>query len=413
MRLLLHGINFTPELIGIGRYTGELAARLAARGHAVTVLTAPPYYPHWQVQESHRGRGWHREFLQGVEVLRSPLYVPRRPTGLKRLLHDLSFGAACLAWWPGLARRRWDVLVAICPPLITGPAILALAARERRPFVFHYQDLQVDAARELGLLRNPHLLRLLESSERWLLRRAAAVSTISGGMADRLRDKGVDPARLHLLPNWADLDEIQPLAPDNDIRARWAPGRRTVVLYAGNLGEKQGLEIILECARELQAHPDLIFLIAGQGAARERLLAQARQQALDNVRFLPLQSHQDFPRLLAAGDLHLVVQKAGAADLVMPSKLTNIMAAGRPFVATAARQSELARVTRDSGGGVVVPPGDPGALVRAVLDLAGDPDRRRQLGARGRLYAEGHLAREVILDRWEALLSALGRRPHG
>ncbi len=410
MRILIHGINYFPELIGIGRYTGDLAAGLAARGHRVTVLTAPPYYPHWRVQEPYRRRGWLREVIQGVEVLRAPLYVPSRPTGPRRLLHDLSFGVACLPWWPALLRRPWDVALAVCPPLVTGPAMLALATARGLPFAFHYQDLQVDAARQLGLLGGGPLFAFLELLERLLLRRAAAVTTISRGMAARLQDKGVPPARLHLLPNWADLETIRPLPPDNPLRDRWRLPGRTTVLYAGNLGEKQGLETLLDCARRLRDRPDLAFLIAGAGAARERLQAAAVREGLDNVRFLPLQSQEDFPLLLAAGDLHLVVQQAGAADLVMPSKLANIMAAGRPFVATADPASELGRITRESGAGLLTPPGDAAALSAAVRELAADPSRRRLLGDRGRRYAETHLRRQTLLDRWEALLAGLAGR---
>ena len=129
MRILIHGINYAPELVGIGRYTGELGAWLASRGHAVTVLAGPPYYPEWRVAPAYRPQRWRREFLGGVEVLRAPLYAPARVTGRTRVLHELSFGASCLYWWLAeLWRRPWDVVLAVCPllqsahPLPAGPA---------------------------------------------------------------------------------------------------------------------------------------------------------------------------------------------------------------------------------------------------------------------------------------------------
>jgi colanic acid biosynthesis glycosyl transferase WcaI len=203
MRILIHGLNYAPELIGIGRYTGELGAWLASRGHAVTVLAAPPYYPQWRVAAGYRPQRWRRERLDGVEVLRAPLYAPSRVTGRGRLLHELSFGASCLYWWLAeLWRRRWDAVVAVCPPLQSGLIPSLLASRQAIALVIHIQDLQLDAARQLGLLRQPALLAGLERLESFLWGRAQAVTTISRAMADRIQAKGVWPGRLHVLPNW-------------------------------------------------------------------------------------------------------------------------------------------------------------------------------------------------------------------
>lgn len=407
MRLLIHGINYAPELTGIGRYTGEMAAWLAARGHAVTVLSAPPYYPQWRVSPDYRHRGWLREWLNGVEVLRAPLYVPARVTGPRRILHEISFGASCFYWWPRLLKARWDAVLAVCPPLQCGLMPAWLARRQGIPFIFHLQDLQVDAAQQLGLLKQPGLLALLKGLEGRLLRRAQAVTTISAGMAARLADKGVPPQRLHLLPNWADLEQVRPLPRDNPLRAELGLTSEVLVLYAGNLGEKQGLEVILQTARLTRPRAEIRYLVAGDGAARGRLLELAQHYSLDNFAFFPLQSSQRFPWLLASGDIHLVVQRGQAADLVMPSKLANILAAGRPFIATAWPDTELARVTVDSQAGILVPPDDSQALAEAILKLAGEEVGREHMGIRARRYAEEYLGRETILSRLEDLLLRL------
>lgn len=406
MRLLMHGINYAPELIGIGRYTGELGAWLASRGHAVTVLTAPPYYPEWRVPAPYRRR-WLREWRDGVEVLRAPLYAPGQVTGRGRLLHELSFGAGCLPWWPSLMGRRWDAVLAVCPLLQSGLMPALLARRQGTPFIFHFQDLQVDAARELGILRQSLLLAAMARLERFLLRRAAAVTTISQAMAARLQEKGVPAARLHLLPNWADVEHIRPAGRGNRLRQELGLRSETVVLYAGSMGEKQGLEIILEAAVMTRDHAAIRYVLAGEGGAKPRLLTEARRLGLDKVMWLPVQSEADLPLLLAAGDIHLVVQKQKASDLVMPSKLANILAAGRPFIATAGPDTELGRVTRDSLAGVLVPPEDPHALVRAILELAAGEEKRERMGVKARMYAETWLDRQHILARWEALLLRL------
>src|SRR5208337_4854890 len=401
-------MNYAPELLGIGRYTGELGAYLASRGHQVTVLTAAPYYPQWRVREDYRPQRWRREWRDGVEVLRAPQYVPGRVSGLGRLLQECSFGASCLYWWSTcLLLRRWDAMVAVCPPLTSGLVPGLLARRLAAPLVIHVQDLQLDAARELGILRQPLLLAGLARLELHLFRQARAVTTISRSMAARLAAKGVPPARLQVLPNWADLDKVRPGPRLNALRRELGLTSEIVVLYAGNLGEKQGLEVILEAAALTRGKPSIRYLVAGEGAARDRIKLRAQDLGLDNLTFLPLQSNSRLPLLLAAADLHLVVQRQKAADLVMPSKLTNIMAAGRPFIATAGEGTELARVTSESRAGLVVPPEDGRALAQAVLGLAGDPGARKEMGVRARRYAEAFWDRERILRQWEELLRGL------
>ena len=408
MRLLIHGMNYAPELLGIGRYTGELGAYLASRGHQVTVLTAAPYYPQWRVREDYRPQRWRREWRDGVEVLRAPQYVPGRVSGLGRLLQECSFGASCLYWWSTcLLQRPWDAMVAVCPPMTSGLVPGLLARRLAVPLLIHVQDLQLDAARELGILRQPLLLAGLTWLELHLFRQARAVTTISRSMAARLAAKGVPPARLQVLPNWADLDKVRPGPRLNALRRELGLTSETVVLYAGNLGEKQGLEVILEAAALTRGKPSIRYLVAGEGAARDRIKLRAQDLGLDNLTFLPLQSNSRLPLLLAAADLHLVVQRQKAADLVMPSKLTNIMAAGRPFIATAGEATELARVTTESRAGLVVPPEDGRALAQAVLGLAGDPGARKKMGVLARRYAEAFWDRERILRQWEELLRGL------
>jgi colanic acid biosynthesis glycosyl transferase WcaI len=408
VRLLIHGMNYAPELLGIGRYTGELGTYLAARAHQVTVLTAAPYYPQWRVQEDYRPQRWRREWRDGVEVLRAPQYVPARVSGLGRLLQECSFDASCLYWWSTcLLERPWDAMVAVCPPMTSGLVPGLLARRLGIPLVIHVQDLQLDAARELGILRQPLLLEVLTWLELRLLRQARKVTTISRSMAARLAAKGVAASRLQVLPNWADLDKVRPGPRLNALRRELGLTSETVVLYAGNLGEKQGLEVILEAAALTRSKPSIRYLIAGEGAARERIKLRAQDLGLDNVTFLPLQLNSRLPLLLAAADLHLVVQRREAADLVMPSKLTNIMAAGRPFIATAARATELGRVTTESRAGLLVPPEDGRALAQAVLALAQDPGARKEMGIRARRYAEAFWDRERILGQWEELLKGL------
>lgn len=410
MKILLYGINFAPELTGIGKYTGEMAQWLAAAGHEVRVITAPPYYPDWLVGEGHSARRYRREVWQGVRVVRVPLWVPRQPGGLKRLLHLGSFALASL---PALlAQWRWkpDVVWVVEPPLMCAPAAAAFAALRGAQSWLHVQDYEVDAAFDLGLIRGRALRRAVQAAERWLMRRFDRVSTISGRMRDRALDKGVAPERVLHFPNWVDISGIAPLTAPSPYRTELGLAEGAVVaLYSGNMGNKQGLEILAELARRVRDEPRIQFVLGGSGSGKAEL--QARCADLPNVRFLDLQPLERLNHWLGLADVHLLPQRADAADLVMPSKLTGMLASGRAVLATAMSGTELCRVVeRDAACGLVVPPEDPAAMADALRALARDPVRRAELGASGRRYAEAALGRDAVLRRFETQLLALGQK---
>lgn len=416
MKILVYGINFAPELTGIGKYTGEMARWLAEAGHEVRAITAPPYYPAWQVGESHRADRYRRETWHGVRVFRTPLWVPQRPGGLKRLLHLGSFAISSLPVL--IAQWRWkpDVVWVVEPPLMCAPAAVAFASLRGARSWLHIQDYEVDAAFDLGLIQGATLRRCVERAERWLMRRFDRVSTISGRMVERARAKGVAAERVVHFPNWVDIGGIAPLAGPSPYRAELGLAPDAVVaLYAGNLGNKQGLDILAELARRVQDDPRIQLVIGGNGSGKADL--QARCMGLSNVRFLDLQPLERLSDWLGLADVHLLPQRADAADLVMPSKLTGMLASGRAVLATARADTELCRVVEhDAACGVVVPPENPTALAEALRALAADPARRAALGAQGRRYAEAELSQDAILRRFEMQLQALvpgERAQHG
>ena len=367
MRILIYGINYAPELTGIGKYTGEFGAFLSERGDEVEVIAAPPYYPAWAIRAPYANT-WLRERVDGVTVMRSPLYVPAEQSGLKRILHEVAFVASSLRWWVPRLFRRYDAIVAVSPPFHLGALPLLHRLLHGTPVVNHIQDLQVDAARDLGLLSSEGLLRALETVERWLLRRMSRVSTISAGMLRKVLDKGVDPEDTWMVPNWVDRQLVYPLPPERSLRARFGIGPGTpVVLYAGNLGQKQGLDVVPRVAAGFaERRPEVLFLIVGEGGARAELEAEVRRRGLRNVRFEGLQPLEDLAAMLAVGDVHLVLQKRAAADLVMPSKLTNIVAVGGHAVVTAEPGTTLYDVVAAERIGTLVPPEDEAALAAGI-----------------------------------------------
>jgi colanic acid biosynthesis glycosyl transferase WcaI len=394
MRVLLYGINYAPELTGCGKYTGEMAEWLAARGAHVTVVTAPPYYPAWRVDAPHAWHLYRAETKDRIEVVRCPLFVPKRASGLKRVLHLLSFACTSLPVLLWLAlRRRPDVIVAIEPPFLGAPAAWLAAKLTGAASWLHVQDFEIDTAFDLGLLRSKRLRQVVLRAERALMRRFDRVTTISERMRSRLRAKGVASERAQLFPNWVDLQRIRPL-PQRPRSARFRADD-IVVLYSGNMGRKQGLETLLEAARLVAAAGEsrVRFLICGDGVERAELGAAAK--GLTNVSFAPLVPLDRLNSLLNLADIHVLPQRADAEDLVFPSKLTNMLASGRPVVSTARAGTQIASVL--DGCGVVVPPGDAAALARALCELAADELQRRVLGAEARRVAERLWDKNTVL----------------
>jgi colanic acid biosynthesis glycosyl transferase WcaI len=405
LKILLYGINFAPELTGIGKYTGEMAVWLAARGHDVRVITAPPYYPAWKVWSGYGSYRYARERLGGVSVFRTPVWVPARPGSLKRLVHLASFAVSGLPVLALQAFWRPHVVWTVEPALMCAPAAAALAAVSGGRSWLHVQDYEVDAAFDMGLLHGARLRQGVAAFESWLMRRFDRVSTISSRMMDRALAKGVDAARLVSFPNWVDISAIRPLAGLSPYRAELgiAPDA-AVALYSGNMGGKQGLEILADAAVLLRDVHELRFVFCGNGAGRADLVQRCAD--LPNVTFLDLQPLERLGDLLGLADIHLLPQRADAADLVMPSKLTGMLASGRPVVATAHADTELGHVVQEHCG-LVTPPEDAIAFAHAIRVLAADPVQRATLGVSARAYAEAYLDRDAVLGRFESDLLQL------
>jgi len=415
VRILVYGINFYPELTGIGKYSGEMVDWLVSQGHEVRVIAAPPYYPSWRVEAPYSVWRYRHEFFSSEKytVWRCPLWVPSRVTGSKRVVHLASFAIASFPVLLSQAVWRPDVVWVAAPSLMCAPAAWLAARLGGAKACIHIQDYEVDAAFDLGLLKNRHLRSLALAVERFVLRRFDSVSTISRRMLALARAKGVAEEKTLLFPNWVSLaaftgpgaQEHLPEIAQRGYREELSiPADAVVALYSGNMGTKQGLEILPEVAALLaQGRKDVFFIFCGQGVGRERF--EALCAGLPNVRLLPLQPAERLSELLATADIHLLPQRADAADLVMPSKLTGMLASARPVVATAHPGTEVAEVVAQCG--LVVPPEDAAAFAGAIVRLADDAALRKAFGQAGREYAEQNLDRDVVLRRYEAELLRL------
>lgn len=415
MKIVIQSINFHPELTGIGKYTGEMASWLTSRGHIVRVITAPPYYPQWKISPGYKKYFWSREVWCGVKIWRCPIWVPIKPNGIARLLHLASFALSSFPIM--LCQILWhpDIILTIEPPLFTAPVALLAARISGAKAILHIQDFEVDAAFDLGLLKSDWLKKIILVIEKFLLRHFDLVCTISGRMVDRALSKGLIAGNIYLFPNWADAQTeskssqqrgISKSVPEFSYREYLKlPQDGVIALYSGNMGAKQGLEILGEVAKKFQGQslPLVHFVFCGDGVGRDKLIKQCK--GLNFVHFLDLQPVENLGRFLAMADIHLLPQRADASDLVMPSKLTGMMASSRPVVVSANSGTELATVVQYCG--LVVPPEDPQSFYDALLILISDKDLRDRLGMAGFKYAINNLDRDRILLSFESKLKEI------
>jgi colanic acid biosynthesis glycosyl transferase WcaI len=297
-----------------------------------------------------------------------------------------------------LFRKKYDIVIAVAPPFQLGLIGWLYKTLRGIKFIYHIQDLQIDAAKELGLIKSPGILKLMLTLERFILRNADHVSTISEGMQAKVKAKVNRP--IHLFPNWADTDVFFPVAEQDEAfrcSLNLEPGEK-IVLYSGAIGEKQGLEALLEAAKTLEVRPEIKIVICGSGPYKENLIKLAGEMSLTNVIFMPLQPKEDFNRFLNLAHLHLVLQKANASDLVMPSKLTTILAVGGLALVSADKGTSLYKSVNDYNMGMVVEPENVVALADAVVHAIDHPYTEQRNNARQ--YAENYLNIDRVMARF-------------
>ncbi|GAA1897959.1 glycosyltransferase family 4 protein [Streptomyces sodiiphilus] len=396
-RLLLVSTNYAPEQTGIGPYATDIAEHLVAGRRAeVHVLAGMPHYPAWRLDPAYRGVRRTVDERAGVLIHRRAHSVPVRQTAARRALYEASILAHGLMAPPRMGPP--DAVLAQVPSLAGGLLAARLARRHRAPFLPVVQDLMGAAAAQSGISGGGRAAGAAAAVERRMLREATLVGIIHETFRDRVRALGVPEDRIRLVPNWTHIAEPGGTPAATRARLGWKPGE-TVLLHSGNMGLKQGLEVLVETARRA---PHLRVVLMGEGSRRGRL--EELGAGLPNLDFLPPAAAEDFPAVLAAADALLVTQRAGVLDMSVPSKLTSYFAAGRPVIASVADGSGTAEEIRRADAGWVVAPENPDAVIAAARELAADPEAAGAVGARGADYARTRLGRDTGLGRVCALL---------
>lgn len=389
MKILLGSQTFHPDHSGIAVYATDMAKYMAEQGHQVTVVTGFPFYPHWKKRVEDRGRFFRCEEHFGVRILRGYLYVPERVTTLKRMIHEASFFAfACLNF---LRAPRQDCIIVVSPPLLLGVLGVCFKYLWRCQLVVHVQDLQTDAAKSLSMIRQNWLVGLLFKVERFIYRRSTWVATITPGMWRRLVDKGVAQDKLEICYNWIDVVAASRRQVTGRFRSQYPEiANKFLVAYAGNIGIKQGVDILVRAAEAMRDEPGVQFLIIGEGADKPRLVQFAKERNLENLTMLPFfgDTQEDYYDMLRDIDISFVAQKAHAGNVFFPSKLLGIMAMSKPLLVSADLDSELATEIAGAGAGLISAADDVASLVDNIRKLVRSPELVQELGRNGRQKVE-------------------------
>ena len=402
MRILIYSYNYYPEPIGIAPLMTELAEGMVKRGHEVRVITAMPWYPEGEIKPEYRGKLFSTEEINGVKVQRCYIWTRRERNVLNRAAFELSFMVLSLIQ----AFRGWrpDVIFLTVPGLPVAVSAAILSTIYRSPIVLNLQDILPDAAVHVGLIKNNKIITVLKYLETFAYSISTKISVIADGFTKNILAKGVSLEKITEIPNWVDINFIEPLPKENNsFRIKNNLQEKFVVMYSGNIALTQGLETVIDASSRLKHFPNIAIVIIGEAKALKRLEQYCQKNAVDNVTLLPFEPRAKLPEMLAAADVGLVIQKKNVLDFNMPSKIQVLLASGRAIVGSVPSTGTAASALRKSGAGVIVPPEEPQALADAIVKLYRDPSLADRLGRQGRIYAEQNYAFELALDKYEQL----------
>ena len=400
MNIVVLTPHFMPDIAPTGAVVTKLVEELADRGHRLEVITSLPWYRHHRIEPGYEGRLVRAEDTPWGNILRLHPFPTEDKTDIIRRAASFA-GFTALASMQGRKGGRADAVLAVSPPLTLGLAGRSIARARGAAFVFNIQDVFPDIAIELGYLTNATMIKLARRLEARCYDKADRVTVLSDDLRENVARRTKDPSKIRVIPNFVDTDAIYPQTAENAYRREYGLEGKTVVMYAGNVGLSQSLDLVIAAAVASQDDPNLVFVINGQGAVLTDLVSQAR--GLPNVVFVDTQPAERLPEVLAAADIHLVPLKKGLSSSSVPSKTFSILAAGRPFIASVDPGSEIAAIAERSGAGIAVPPEDAEVFTKAIIRLAENEHERVEMGRRARSFIEGWASPGAVAERYEEL----------
>lgn len=402
MRVLILTNYFPPEIGAASHLFYDLAESLGEHGHRVTVVTG---FPRYMLRTQRQSGLYRREVMGRSEVVRVASSPFDQGGPIRRGLDHVYLAGSLFAG--GLLAGRHDVVFMYSPPLTTGMAGWALRRLRGMPFVVNVQDLFPQSPIDLGLMKDPRLIRAFEALERLVYRTADALTVHSEGNRQHVVSKGCRPDKVRVVPNWVDTEFIQPGPRDNIFRRESGLGDCFVVQFAGVMGYSQDLDTVVEAAALLRDQSSVAFQLVGDGVERPRLEEKARALGLTNVMFTALQPRERYPMTVRASDACLVTLHKEVRTPVVPSKLLSVMAAGKPVLMSVDLSGDAPAIVRAADSGICVSPGQPAQLAEAVLSLKRDPVSAARMGANGRRYVERHFSKCACVAQYEALFRSL------
>lgn len=406
MRILVLCPHFAPDTAPTGTVITGIVEGLGASGHRLHVVTSLPWYEHHQVEPDWKGAVLHHATTGWGTVSRVHPFPGNKSNLLSRAVGFAGFtGLSGLT--AALTASRPDVVLAMSPPITLGVAGVVVGRLRCIPVVFNVQDIFPDVAVDLGMLTDPRMIAGARTLERSIYAASDAVTVLSDDLRANVVAKiGPEHAdKVRVIPNFVDTARIVPADPQNAYRVEHGLVGRDVVLYAGNVGHSQSLDLVIHAARAFTDDPSVVFVINGQGSARSALEEAAT--GLDNVVFVDYQPAERLGEVLAAGDIHVVPLRRGLASASVPSKIYSILAAGRPFVASVDQGTEIDRIAQQSGAGLAVPPDDADAFTGALRRLLDDRVAAAQMGRDGRRWVEGWASPDAVAEMYAALFAEL------
>ena len=406
MKIFVLGINYYPELTGIAVYNTEMCEYLVKKGYDMQMLTSFPYYPFgtdfssWYKEKRARFCLFFTENMNGVDIKRVNLYKPKKTSTIKRIIHESSFLFLAMIRL-SFSFEKHDLIICVAPPLLLGLVAYIVSKFKGVPFVFHVQDLQPDAALELGMLKKGVFTYFLYSIERFIYNKADYVFTISEGMQNKIINKGFAKDKVKLFYDWANIETLKPMANNNPFAQKHSLDKKFVVLHAGNMGEKQDMLIILEAARKMKLDNSICFLLVGGGTKRSLVEDYIKENALSNVLLLKIQPKSAVNEMFSSADVALITQTKEVKNIVMPSKVFGPASVEKPLIVAAADDCEISKVVKKHNFGIVITPEEPNGLVAAINRLKKDRKSAELMGENGRLFMIKERNMEKIIDQFE------------
>lgn len=402
MKIVYVSHYFSPEIGAPSARIHEMARAWIKAGHEVEVVTGFPNHPHGEIYPGYQSQAYFQEELDGIKVHRVWTYVTPNRGLIKRTLGHISLWISALLF----AAKHIDspdIVIGTSPTLFSVMAARRLAKRNQVPFVMEVRDLWPGIFVDLGVITNPHVIKMLEIWELWIYRQADRIVTVTEGFKQNISSRGINPDKIHTIPNGADLSKYQPGERSTSLAEELDLVDKFIVLYLGAHGISHGLETMLEAAGELSALDDLVFLFVGDGSKKIELQEKADAERLRNVVFLPPITKDLVPSYYNLADICLVpLRDVELFQTFIPSKMFEIMAMGKPIVASLS--GEAASIMRSSGGALMAEPENAGEIINAIKALYRDPQRRLELGQNGRKFVEARYSRESLAEKYISVM---------